>query len=119
MFHETSSLKELNNVLFTGMQNGTHIFKRKGNNAFRGNIAFDATTLPKGKIPIATQSDPEKMCGIARRIGYSGSSQNAFALYRLKLYTPRPTIMETLPGYFVLEQGVFRDYTQLEHSKSV
>ena len=82
-------------------------------------IAFDATTLPKGKIPIAAQLAPQKICGIARRIGYSESSYNALALYRLKLYTPRPTIMETLPGYFVLEQGVFRDYTQPEHPNGV
>jgi len=82
-------------------------------------IAFDATTPPKGKIPIAAQSDPQKMCGLARRIGYTGSSHNAFALYRLKLHTSRSTIMETLPGYFVLERGVFRDYTQLEHPNCV
>lgn len=75
-------------------------------------ITFDATSTPRGKIPIATQSDPQKMCGIARRIGYTGSSTNDLALYRLKLNTPRPNLKTMLPGYFVLEHGIFRDYHQ-------
>ena len=79
-------------------------------------IALDATTLPLGKIPIATQADPQKQCGIARRIGYTGSSPNDLALYRLKLSTTRPTLMTTLAGYFFLSQGIFQVYTQEESS---
>ena len=75
-------------------------------------IAFDATTLPLVKISIATQREPQKMCGIARRIGYTGTSSNDLPLYRLKLDTTRPTLKVTLPGYFVLEQGMFREYHQ-------
>ena len=82
-------------------------------------IAFDATTSPKGKIPIATQSDPQKRCGIARRIGYTGSSRNDLALYRLKLNTSRLTLTIMLPGYYVLEHGIFRDSQQSEGSTQV
>ena len=75
-------------------------------------IALDATILPLGKIPIAAQSEPQKICGVARRIGYAGTSSNNPPLYRLKIDTTRPTLKITLPGYFVFAQGIFREYQQ-------
>ncbi len=75
-------------------------------------IALASTTLPLGKIPIAAQSEPHKMCGMARRIGYTGSSTNDLALYHLKLNTPHTNHKITLPGDFVLEHGRFRVYHQ-------
>ncbi len=82
-------------------------------------VTFDTTATPRGRISIATQSEPQNICGVARRIGYTGSSPNALALYRLKLYTTRPTIMETLSGYFVLVHGTFREYAPSEPPKDV
>ncbi len=73
-------------------------------------ITFDTTSTPRGRISIAAQLEPHEICGVARRIGYTSSSPDALALYRLKLYTPRPTTMETISGYFVLVHGVFREY---------
>lgn len=63
-----------------------------------------------GRIPVATTSDPETICGEARRIGYAGKDDGDLALYRLKIKQSQrlPTI--TLPGLYVLDEGMFRDY---------
>lgn len=63
-------------------------------------------------IQLAAQKAPGAVCGKARRIGSMGSSPEDLALlYRLKIRrkdTPSSTRGQvTLPGYFVLEQGIF------------
>lgn len=37
------------------------------------------------RIPCSRSDTPGQMCGIARRIGYSGSKPDDLALYRLKI----------------------------------
>jgi hypothetical protein len=68
------------------------------------------------KVPFTTTSAPETICGIARRIGYTGSQLEHHAIYRLKLYTDRRNIMDTLPGWYILENGKFSRLQNDEHA---
>ncbi len=63
-----------------------------------------------GKLPIATTGAPERVCGEARRIGYTGKSDTDFAIYRLKIksYQGLPTV--TLPNLYVIKNGLFVEY---------
>lgn len=49
---------------------------------------------------------------MAQRIGYTGNRDDDLAIYRLKIKpgADLPTI--TLPGFFVIEDGIFKDYEQ-------
>ena len=64
------------------------------------------------KVQVAKLQAPEQVCGIAQRVGYTGSQDKDLAVYRLKVKSGNnlPTI--TLPGFFVIENGVFVDYEQ-------
>ena len=59
------------------------------------------------KVPFASQDDPKVICGVARRIGYTNNPPQDLAIYRLKLYTTRKNSMIILPGWYILEKGVF------------
>ena len=67
---------------------------------------------PPSKIPIATRTTPEQLCGKARRIGYTTPYNDALALYRIKTRTDHRSSYVTLPSIFVLAEGVFVDYQQ-------
>ncbi len=62
------------------------------------------------KIPVVIAGQPERICGMAQRIGYTGNGGDDLAIYRLKVRagSDLPTI--TLPGFFVIEDGIFKDY---------
>lgn len=75
-------------------------------------IAITRATLKYSwnRIPVAMAQSPEAICGEARRIGYTGKAAHDLALYRLKI-KPRgrlPTM--TLPGLYIVDAGVFREY---------
>src|SRR5437762_4353176 len=64
------------------------------------------------RLPIATANAPDQICGVAQRVGYTGKQENDLAIYRLKVKTGNNLPVITLPGFFVLEQGIFVDYEQ-------
>lgn len=63
-----------------------------------------------GKIQIAPLKQPETICGIARRVGYTGKGNEDLAIYRLKIKTKRSKLFVTLPSFLVVENGMFIDY---------
>ncbi|HLH61020.1 MAG TPA: hypothetical protein VKV20_04995 [Ktedonobacteraceae bacterium] len=63
-----------------------------------------------GKIPVATMDAPDRICGLAQRVGYSGKSDNDLAIYRLKVRIGQSAPIFTIPGFFVIEEGLFEDY---------
>ncbi|HEU5378937.1 MAG TPA: hypothetical protein VFV38_26225 [Ktedonobacteraceae bacterium] len=62
------------------------------------------------KIAIATIESPARVCGVARRIGYTGVLETDLAMYRLRVKSDDGPVAITLAGFFVLENGVFRAY---------
>ncbi|WP_201394707.1 hypothetical protein [Ktedonobacter sp. SOSP1-52] len=69
------------------------------------------------RIPFSRSDAPGEICGIARRIGYSGSRPDDLALYRLKIDVQpqgkrRRSVM--VDGYFVLDHGVFSSFSSTE-----
>jgi hypothetical protein len=62
------------------------------------------------RLPVTSTDHPEQICGEARRVGYTSKQEDALALYRLKIRAGPgfPTI--TLPGFYIIDNGVFQDY---------
>lgn len=70
-----------------------------------------------GKIQVAPLKQPETICGIAHRVGYTGKGNEDLAIYRLKIKTDHSKIFITLPSIFVVENGVFIDYNTWHSSQ--
>ena len=65
------------------------------------------------KVPIALSERPDQVCGVAQRVGRTGTRESDPAIYRLKLKTSLASFKSAvLPGFFVLERGVFIPYEQ-------
>lgn len=62
------------------------------------------------KFLIATEAEPDRVCGQALRVGYTGSLQTDLAIYRLRVKSNPELAASTLSGFFVLEHGIFRAY---------
>ena len=62
------------------------------------------------KLPVATMVAPERICGEARRIGYTGKSENDYAIYRLKIKLDNGLPTVTLPNLYVIKGGLFVEY---------
>jgi hypothetical protein len=75
-------------------------------------IAITRATLKHSwnKLPVATTTAPEQVCGEARRIGYTGKGENDLALYRLKIRPGHGLSTVTLPGIYIIENALFQDY---------
>ena len=75
-------------------------------------IAITRATLKHSwnKISVATVIAPDNICGDARRIGYTGKDENDLALYRLKIRPGHGLSTVTLPGIYIIEDGLFQDY---------
>jgi hypothetical protein len=75
-------------------------------------IAITRATLKHSwnKLPVATTTAPEQICGEARRIGYTGKNENDLALYRLKIRPGHGLSTVTLPGLYIIENALFQDY---------
>jgi hypothetical protein len=58
----------------------------------------------------AMKETPDRLCGLARRVGYTGPKETDLALYRLKVRSHPELPVVTLSGFFVLENGLFRAY---------
>ncbi|GAC1629281.1 MAG: hypothetical protein NVS4B7_18120 [Ktedonobacteraceae bacterium] len=68
------------------------------------------------KIAVALLAAPERICGVALRVGYTGTLETDLAIYRLKI-RPAPDLPPAaLPGFFVLEEGIFQAYEDPSHS---
>ncbi|HEV2661823.1 MAG TPA: hypothetical protein VGU68_14540 [Ktedonobacteraceae bacterium] len=65
-----------------------------------------------GKISVSSLSSPGDVCGIARRVGYTGKCSDDLATYRLKIRMGSTKYFETLPSVFVVDDGVFVDYNE-------
>lgn len=59
---------------------------------------------------LAMRETPDRICGLARRVGYTGSKETDFALYRLKVRSNPELPAITFSGFFILENGIFRVY---------
>ncbi len=77
-------------------------------------VAIVRATLKysSNKLPVSTLSNPEQICGEARRIGYTGKLDSDLALYRLKIKMGKEHPTFTLPGLYIIEDGVFQDYEE-------
>ena len=64
------------------------------------------------KVQVAIRKAPELICGFAQRVGYTGSQDKDLAIYRLKIKPGKDLPTVTLPGFFVIENGVFLEYEQ-------
>ncbi len=65
-----------------------------------------------GRVMIALANAPERICGVARRIGYTGKRDSDLAIYRLKVKRDSEDNVVTLPCLFVVDGGTFVDYEQ-------
>ena len=63
-----------------------------------------------GRIAIALADNPECICGMARRVGYTGTRDNDLAIYRLKVKEHANANATMLPTLFVVDEGLFVDY---------
>ena len=63
-----------------------------------------------GRIPIALVDKPDCVCGMARRVGYTGTHDNDLAIYRLKVREHENANAVMLPTLFVVDEGLFVDY---------
>jgi hypothetical protein len=64
------------------------------------------------KLPLIIVGKPDRICGMAQRIGYTGNKDDDLAIYRLKIKVGEDKVTITLPGFFVIEEGIFKDYEQ-------
>ena len=64
------------------------------------------------RLPIALHTAPDRACGFAQRVGYTGNQDTDLAIYRLKIKGTRDIPTITLPNLFVIENGIFVDYDQ-------
>ena len=72
-----------------------------------------------GRLPIATLDTPERSCGTARRVGYTGKNAFDLAIYRLKVKFDRQNAVMTLPLLFVVDDGKFIDYQEWQREHTV
>ena len=75
-------------------------------------VSTGTVASSKRKLSIALDEDPERICGQALRIGYTGRLPTDLALYRLKVKARSELPSVTLLGLFVLKHGIFHEYEQ-------
>lgn len=75
-------------------------------------IAIGRATLKHSwsRVPVATSSAPDQVCGEARRIGYTGKKESDLALYRLKIKPHNGSPTMTLPSLYIIADGSFEEY---------
>jgi hypothetical protein len=59
------------------------------------------------KVVLARLEAPNQACGVAQRVGYTGTRETDLAIYRLRVRQSPERQAATLPGFFVLEDGIF------------
>lgn len=63
-----------------------------------------------GRVFIARADEPERVCGIAHRVGYTGKLATDLAIYRLKIRREMNSRTITLPCFYVVTDGIFVEY---------
>ena len=61
-------------------------------------------------MAIAATETPDRICGAAKRVGYTGTLETDLAMYCLRVKPDYEHVAVTLGGFFVLEKGRFRVY---------
>lgn len=69
------------------------------------------------RVMIASMDDPERVCGVARRVGFAGTQASDLALYRLKIMKDDGRTFITLPHWFVVDQGRFINYEEWNQAR--
>jgi hypothetical protein len=70
-------------------------------------------------IPFVARDTPDIVRGIANRVGSTGKNGSDLAMYRLKLRISFAGLRTaTLPGFFVIENGIFVEYEQWRTQQS-
>ena len=64
------------------------------------------------KVPVVVAGEPGRVRGVAQRVGYTGNRDEDLAIYRLKIKVGEDLPTITLPGFFVIEDGIFKNYEQ-------
>jgi hypothetical protein len=64
------------------------------------------------RLPVAMQGEPDRICGMARRVGYTGKEADDLAIYRVKIKTDKQKSFVTIPKLFIVKDGIFQDYDQ-------
>ena len=59
------------------------------------------------KVAFATRENPDDICGVALQVGRAGTGKSDPPIYRLKLKASLGLKSLVLPGFFVLNRGVF------------
>ena len=72
-----------------------------------------------GRLQVAPLKQPEAVCGVARRTGYTGKGNEDLATYRLKIKREGSREFMTLPSIFVVENGIFLDYETWHSNQQV
>lgn len=73
----------------------------------------------KSSIPLALEETPNSICGLARRVGWTDEEGVEEAIYRLKLPVRLLGASNaTIPGFFVLKDGVFVEFVPPHMSPS-
>ena len=69
------------------------------------------------KVQIAAINAPDQLCGIAQRVGYTGSRDSDFAIYRLKVRSRNNRSTITLPGFYIIKDNMFIDFERWSKSQ--
>ena len=75
-------------------------------------VALTRATLKHSlpKVPVSVWNAPERICGTAQRVGYTGKQDDDLAIYRLKIKPADGLSTITLPNFYVIDQGIFIEY---------
>lgn len=71
------------------------------------------------KLQVAAMNAPDQCCGIAQRVGYTGSGDSDLAMYRLKVRSRNSRSTITLPGFYVIKDSMFIDYERWSKSQEM
>lgn len=71
------------------------------------------------KLQIAAMDAPDQLCGIAQRVGYTGSRDSDLAMYRLKVRNRNSRSTITLPGFYIIKDSMFIDYERWSKSQEM
>jgi len=63
-----------------------------------------------GRVLVALAEKPEHICGVARRVGYTGKAGSDLAIYRLKVKLREQDNATMLSALFVVDDGLFVEY---------
>lgn len=69
-------------------------------------------------LPIARSDEPDQICGVAQRIGYTGMHGHDLAIYRLKVKESTAR-RKTLAEVFVVKDGMFTVYKDWYRDKEM